>query len=155
LEDGPQYREGDDEQAMITLDYLHNEWEEFEPDDTDDDEFGEDDGPEPVSSTLKYFQSEDGNEAVLAGIGIFEDSRVAEESVEDYTNSNFVGEESVNLGDGGERGVFNETWALVAFSHSNVFIISGAVSQSGLELQPNYGRSYTLGEDLLGNLKEL
>lgn len=115
LEDGPQYREGDDEQAMITLDYLHNEWEEFEPDDTDDDEFGEDDGPEPVSSTLKYFQSEDGNEAVLAGIGIFEDSRVAEESVEDYTNSNFVGEESVNLGDGGERGVFNETWALVAF----------------------------------------
>lgn len=149
---GNEYEPGDDEEAMITLDYFGEGW--IEDDEIEDDDIGEDDGPEFETGTDRYFYTEEEDEAVFVALGIAEDADTAEEIIGDWTTSNIVSGESVDLGDGGERGEV-EGFAAVAFTHSNAGIFSMATRQAGFELEPMHGRAYDVGEDILDNLQEL
>lgn len=148
---GNEYEPGDDSEAMITTDYFGEGWTGQE---SEGDGVGEDDGPEAETGTSREFYNEDETEAVVAGIGIAEDPDTAEEIINDWTTANIVRGESVDLGDGGERGEVEGLGAIGVFD-SNAAIFSGAGRQAGLELQPMDGRAYNLAQTLLDNLQEL
>lgn len=148
---GSEYEAGDGAEAMLTTDYFGEGWTEQE---VEGDSVGEDDGPEFESGVFRSFFSEDETEAVIAAIGIAEDPDTAETITDDYATANIVGGESVDLGDGGQRGEA-QGFGVVTFTDSNAGIISLAGREAGLELQPMNGRAYNVGEDLLNNLQEL
>ena len=149
--DGPDYEPGDDTEAMITTDYFTEGWTGEE---VEDDNVGEDDGPEAETGTTREFSNEDETEAAAAGIGITDEPDTAEAIIDDWATANIVQGESVELGDGGERGEV-EGFGGVGFFHSNAAILSLAGRQSGFELQPMNGRAYNIAETLLNNLQEL
>lgn len=148
---GNEYEPGDDAEAMLTTDYFGTGWTKQEP---EDDSVGEDDSPDPETATSLEFLNEDETEAVAAAIGITDAPETAEKIIDDWTTANIVQGESVDLGDGGQRGE-TEGFGAVAVFHSNAAVLSAAGRQSGLELQPMHGRAYNVVQDMLDNLQEL
>lgn len=151
---GDEYEPGDDEAAMINVDYFGDGWieEDYEPDDDGPDD--DDDEPDWESGTSRLFYTEDDDEAVIAMMGIAEDSDSAAEAIDDWATANIVGGEEIDLGDGGERGEI-EGFGAVAFSHSNAGIITMAGRMAGFDIQAQHGKAYEVGEALLDNLQDL
>jgi hypothetical protein len=149
---GNKYEPGDDAEAMLSTDYFGEDWTEQE---VEGDSVGEDDeGPEAETSSTRQFFNGDETEAVLVGIGITDEPETAATIIDDWATANIIQGESVDLGDGGERGEV-EGFGAVGFSDSNAAIFSLATREAGLELQPMNGRAYTVAQDVLDNLEEL